>query len=94
MDTWTNSYVEPDWAAIVHAVRTGEKPEMGQVWVCGSTLITVSMVDPEGEWAMIHCKAPLSGFGLPNDWVEWDKKQPLVDRRFPNDWGLQQKKVK
>ena len=94
MDNWGNTYVEPDWAAIVHETRTGEKPETGQLWTCRSTLIAVRMVDPEGEWAMIHCKTSMSGFGLPSEWIEWDKQQPLVDRRFPNNWKLQQMEVK
>jgi len=85
MYTWTE-YTEPDWAAIVHAVRTGNKPEKGQVWYSGNTRIEVREVDPDGDWAWIDCEAPMTSYGLPDETAAWDKKQPLVDRRFPNDW--------
>lgn len=64
--------------------RAADPAKTGDKYRDRGIVIEVGEVDPDGQWAMIHCTV--------NNWRgtgnkrEWDKQQPLVDGRFPGSW--------
>jgi hypothetical protein len=60
----------------------------GDVYRERSIIILVGDVDPDGQWANIHCTVTREDWRHQCWLQEWDKQQPTPTGYFPDSWTL------